>query len=151
MISDFSDILLDRRKPVVILYEGLLGYLTFEQKRQVFANVREMLHVYGGVWITSDLDTLDKLEQMHNIRTEFQQLVQTVQTMTGSSLKDNTFTSFEEVERFALEQGFDIKRDEMLDLLPQLTCLQPLEIPVEVAESILANSSVSVLTLCEHQ
>lgn len=44
-------------RPVTILCEGLLMYLTFAEKQQVFANVRELLQTYGGVWITSDFTT----------------------------------------------------------------------------------------------
>ena len=36
-------------------------YLTLEEKQRVFNNVRELLQVYGGVWITHDLTTKENL------------------------------------------------------------------------------------------
>lgn len=44
-------------KPVTLLCEGLLMYLTFIEKQQVCTNVREILQTFGGVWITSDFTT----------------------------------------------------------------------------------------------
>ncbi len=38
----------------MILCEGLLTHLTLGQKQLVCVNIYEMLHCYGGVWITSD-------------------------------------------------------------------------------------------------
>ena len=137
---------LESRKPVVILCEGLLGYLTFAQKRQVFENVREMLRVYGGVWITSDLHTLDRLNK-YNTSSEYRKLIQTIQCLTGSNVNESNFANFEQVERFSEKQGFYVESHDMLGLLEKLTCLQSLNISPEVAKSILENSLVSVLAL----
>lgn len=116
-------------------------------KQQVFVNVHEILQIYGGVWITSDLDTRDSLNRIHNTSSEFQKLVQTIQSMTGSTVDNGNFASFEHIQQFVKEQGFRIETYDMLDMLKQLTCLQPLKITPDVAESILASSSVSILTI----
>jgi O-methyltransferase involved in polyketide biosynthesis len=132
---------------VVILCEGLLGYLTFEQKQKVFANVREMLQMYGGVWITSDLDTLDNLKQVFAISSEFQQLIRTVRDLTGSSIGDRNFTSTEHIEQFASDRGFLVEICDLSDLSEHLSCLQSLEISTDLARTILACSSVCILSL----
>ncbi len=36
-------------QPVTVLCEGLLMYLTFAEKEQIFTNVRKILQTYGGV------------------------------------------------------------------------------------------------------
>jgi len=42
-------------QPVAITSEGLLRYLTFEEKARLAENVKEILCTYGGVWITPDI------------------------------------------------------------------------------------------------
>lgn len=46
---------LNENEPVAIINEGLLRYLTFEEKRIVAKNIYEILLRYGGIWITSDV------------------------------------------------------------------------------------------------
>lgn len=48
---------LNTQKPVVITCEGLMMYLTFPEKQMVFKNIREMLQIYGGIWITPDFNS----------------------------------------------------------------------------------------------
>ena len=42
-------------RPVAVTTEGLLRYLTFEEKTQLAANVRGILSRYGGIWVTTDI------------------------------------------------------------------------------------------------
>ena len=65
---------LDSQKPITVVCEGLLMYLTLEQKKQVFKNVRELLQVYGGVWITHDLTTKENLSHRWTISPTWQNL-----------------------------------------------------------------------------
>lgn len=45
----------DVGRPVAVTTEGLLRYLTFEEKTHLAANVHEILRRYGGWWITPDI------------------------------------------------------------------------------------------------
>lgn len=45
----------DENKPVAVINEGLLRYLTFDEKRIVAENVYSFLKKYGGIWITCDV------------------------------------------------------------------------------------------------
>ena len=55
--ADFQkcDKFLDKSKEVAIINEGLLRYLTFEEKEIVAKNIYNVLHKYNGVWITCDV------------------------------------------------------------------------------------------------
>jgi O-methyltransferase involved in polyketide biosynthesis len=44
-----------RPEPVAVTSEGLLRYLTFDEKAQLAANVKRILQRFGGVWITPDI------------------------------------------------------------------------------------------------
>jgi len=138
---------LDYQKPITVVCEGLLMYLTLEQKKQVFTNVRELLQVYGGVWITHDLTTKENLSHRWKTCPTWQQFEETVNKMTQTSLTDTHFDNFDHVRQFATEQGFQIQSYSLLDVFEQLTCLQPLKIDADIAKSILADSSVFALTL----
>jgi O-methyltransferase involved in polyketide biosynthesis len=136
---------LNPQKPITILCEGLLMYLTVAEKQQVFTNVRELLQIYGGVWITPDFFTKEDWERRWKISPAWQRFAQKVNRMTGTSGKENTFDNFAQVQQFVGEQGFWIKQYSMLDVLDQLTCLQALKINPDVAKFLLADSSVFVL------
>lgn len=42
-------------KELAVINEGLLRYLTFEEKKLVATNIYNYLKKYGGVWITCDV------------------------------------------------------------------------------------------------
>lgn len=42
-------------EPIVVINEGLLRYLTFDEKRQVAQNIYDLLSKYDGIWITCDV------------------------------------------------------------------------------------------------
>ncbi|MEM1392676.1 MAG: class I SAM-dependent methyltransferase [Cyanobacteria bacterium P01_H01_bin.150] len=138
---------LSKAEPITVVCEGLLMYLTLEEKRMVFSNVRELLQVYGGVWITHDLTTKENLSHRWTVSPSWHKFEETVNQMTETSLTDTHFENFEHVQEFATKQGFKVNKYSLLDVFEQLTCLQPLEINVDITKSILADSSVFALTL----
>jgi hypothetical protein len=44
-----------RKEPVAVTSERLLRYLTFEEESQLAENARQILGIYGGMWITPDI------------------------------------------------------------------------------------------------
>ncbi len=134
-------------KPVTLLSEGLLMYLTFAEKQQVCANVREMLQTYGGVWITSDFTTKAGSGQMRQNDPALRQLNQKISSLTGRSLTENEFDHLEHAKHFALEQGFRVEEFSMLEVFDQLNCVSVLRIDLERAKPLLAATPVFALTL----
>lgn len=140
---------LDTQKPVVITCEGLMMYLTFAEKQLVFKNIREMLEIYGGMWITPDLNNKVQLDKIRSLSPGLQNISRTTAKITGRNLDDDDylFENFAHVKQFAFSQGFIIDSYNMLEIIDELTCLEPLNIDVEIAKSILANAFVFVLKL----
>ncbi len=134
-------------QPVIVLCEGLLMYLTFAEKQRVFANVREILQTFGGVWITSDLNTKVAAEQMGRNDPAFQSINQRLTSATGRSLTENEFVDLAHVKQFIQEQGFQAKEFSMLAVIDQLTCLAPLGIDQEWVKTLLAATPIFALTL----
>jgi O-methyltransferase involved in polyketide biosynthesis len=134
-------------QPITILCEGLLMYLDQAEKQRMFANVRQLLQVYGGVWITSDLIDLESLHRRREISPALRQVGAMIEQISERSKTECYFDTFEQVQQFADQQGFQIQRQSMLNVLPQITCLQPLEIDPAIAEALLADSFVFTLRL----
>jgi len=44
-----------RQEPVAVVAEGLLRYLTLDEKARLADNVKSILRIHGGVWITPDI------------------------------------------------------------------------------------------------
>ena len=136
---------LQPEKPIVITCEGVLLYLTLAQKQQVFANVHQMLEIYDGVWITSDLITLETYNKRQQINPKWPKFSKLINSMTGRIPLKNYFKNVNQVEQFCHQQGFYVKKYKMLDVVTQLSCLESLGISFEVAESVLEDSFIFAL------
>lgn len=133
---------------IIILSEGLLIYLTFDEKQQVFANVKSILQHFGGVWITPDLTTKVWAKEMKKHEPEFWQFNQEISSSTDRDFQRNAFNDLDHVKQFVEEQGFQIKEFEIKKLdLDQLICLSHFNIDRKVAKNILSNRFVFSLTL----
>jgi O-methyltransferase involved in polyketide biosynthesis len=130
-------------KPVVIICEGLLMYLSQIEKQRVCANIREMLSSYGGVWITSDLTFIAGLRQNDPAYLE---QVKRGTAFTGRSL-DHDFQTIEQARQFADEQGFHVAEHSVLDVMNQLSCLEILGIDTAMVRKMLTEQYVFAMTL----
>jgi O-methyltransferase involved in polyketide biosynthesis len=133
--------------PVSVICEGLLQYLTFDEKQLVFRNVRSLLETYGGSWITTDFSTKERRKIMAAVSPELLPLLKAVGVMTGRSFENNSFDDFSQVQCFIAEQGFSLQSVSLIEVLPELRCLESLNLPRSVAEGLLAVSQVCCLML----
>ncbi|WP_375505962.1 class I SAM-dependent methyltransferase [uncultured Nostoc sp.] len=134
-------------QPVMILCEGLLTHLTLVEKQLVCANIRNMLHSYGGVWITPDFIDTGSLVRSQQDDSGLEKLLQTVTNLTGRSLVNNNFGTLHQARQFVYEQGFRVTEHSMLNVIDELSCLEILGIDPEVVRRMLAAQSVFALTL----
>ncbi|WP_414569990.1 class I SAM-dependent methyltransferase [Nostoc sp. CCY 9925] len=147
--SEFSKStpLLKSKQPVMILCEGLLTHLTLAEKQLVCANIRDMLHSYGGVWITPDFIDTGSLVRSQQDDSGLQKLLQTGTNLTGRSLVNNNFGTLDLARQFVYEQGFRVTEHSMLNIIDELSCLEILGIEKEVVRKMLATQSVFALTV----
>ncbi|KYC35053.1 hypothetical protein WA1_09975 [Scytonema hofmannii PCC 7110] len=142
-----STVHLKAEQPVMLLCEGLLTHLTLSEKQQVCTNVREMLHAYGGVWITPDfIDTPSFSRSLQN-DPDLQKLIQIGTNFTGRSLVDNNFATPDQARQFAYEQGFRVVEYSMLNVINELSSLKILGVDAEVVKKMLTTQFVFALTL----
>ena len=91
---------------IVIINEGLLMYLTTEEKKKLCGIIYKILSKRGGYWITADI-YVKKRESEFNLRkddikTDF---------FEQHKIEENKFNSFEEAEVFFREMGFEIDKE----------------------------------------
>ena len=96
---------LNENEPVAIINEGLLRYLTFEEKRIVAENIYEILSRYGGIWITSDVTPKKFIVSQNEALKGFNN---NVTTITSRNNLDNRFEDIEHVKEFFGEIGFEV-------------------------------------------
>jgi len=89
----------DKKKPLVVTHEGLLRYLTFEEKALVAKNIHLLLEEFGGVWITCDI-TLKKMLPKSTLRK--------IKKRIGMDVSKNAFKSVKHAKRFFSELGFSV-------------------------------------------
>jgi O-methyltransferase involved in polyketide biosynthesis len=97
-------------RPVAITTEGLLRYLTFEEKTQLAANVREILSRYGGIWITTDIHLRQWSQRYRgpiNRETETERL--------GRDLDPNYFDDLDHARTFFEGCGFQVESRPLLE------------------------------------
>ena len=117
-------------RPVAVTTEGLLRYLTFEEKALVAANVLHILRRYGGYWITPDIH----LKSWAQRQTPPQRQAE-VKTL-GRSLDANYFQDFDQARQFFESCGFAV------DSRPLLEGIQDqIEAPVNGEQAAMLNDS----------
>jgi len=87
--------------PVSIINEGLLVYLNTEEKISLCKTIHKLLKQRGGYWITADV-YVKRPALKNNINDHFSQFLE------AHHVEDNKFESFEQAERFFLDQGFKL-------------------------------------------
>jgi len=105
--------------PVAVTAEGLLRYLTFEEKAMVAANVHEILQRYGGWWITPDIHLRHWAQRQ--TPTHRQAELKTL----GRSLDANYFEDFEHARQFFERRGFAVDSRPLLQGIQDQIAARP--------------------------
>jgi O-methyltransferase involved in polyketide biosynthesis len=96
-------------RPVAVTTEGLLRYLTFEEKTHLSENVHAILRRYGGWWITPDIHlrgwALQQSPRYHEIETE----------TLGRNLDSNYFADLNHAQQFFESCGFTVESRSLLE------------------------------------
>jgi O-methyltransferase involved in polyketide biosynthesis len=115
-------------RPVAITTEGLLRYLTFDEKRQLADGVRDVLAKYGGFWVTTDIHLRRWAEQHRG-------LVRQAETeRLGRDLNPNYFDDTEHARIFFEECGFSVEPRPLLEGIRDSMVSLPLASQALVAE-----------------
>lgn len=96
-------------RPVAVTTEGLLRYLTFEEKAHLSENVHEILRRYGGWWITPDIHLRSWAMQQSPMYRQIEE-----ETL-GRNLDSNYFTDLDHAQQFFESCGFTVESRPLFD------------------------------------
>lgn len=130
---------------IAVINEGLLRYLTFDEKRQVAQNIYELLSKYGGIWITSDVTPKKFIESQNNALQNFNK---NVSSITSRNNLNDRFEDVNHIKKFFGNIGFELveihKFNEMKD---ELYSINELSIIDEKIEKTLEDAIVVVMKI----
>lgn len=112
-------------RPVAVVMEGLLPYLTFEQKAVLARNVHEIVSRSGGLWISSD----GYYKSMLAHARRFADVTTKVSDVGSFNMHANFFDDPEHAVRFFSEYGWHMRRETYIQVANRLASLRWLETP----------------------
>ena len=133
----FSD-----NQKLAIINEGLLRYLTFDEKRKVAQNIYQELKKYGGVWITCDVTPMKYIEVQNKLN------ISTKINKDDKSLRQNLndrFLDEEHIRKFFGEIGFnDIEIHHDIEVKAELKSLDSIGMDKDYFDELLKNGYVAI-------
>ena len=89
-------------QPLAVVNEGLMRYLTFEQKAHYAKNVATLLKQFGGVWITPDITLKGMMEGAKHRTSQMSKDL-------GINIEANLFENEAQARKFFEDLGFHIE------------------------------------------
>lgn len=91
---------------IVIVNEGLLMYLSMEEKERLCSFIHSVLKERGGWWITADIYIKKQMDEISRHLPE-----ETREFFEQHNIEDNKFESFDEARKFFDTAGFEIDKE----------------------------------------
>jgi O-methyltransferase involved in polyketide biosynthesis len=132
----------DRSKPLGIIHEGLLRYLTFDQKAVVVKNVHTLLAEFGGIYITPDLTLRSVLEKESAVAGNN---IEKVGQLIGINIDQNCFEDVDQAQKFFEDLGFSVERHRFLEVIDELTSPSKLGQTRQQTEALIGDTYVFVM------
>jgi O-methyltransferase involved in polyketide biosynthesis len=135
----------DRGRPLLILCEGLVGYLTREETGRLTTNVHRLLgELAGGWWIVPDFSFKSEIR---NLPPERIRLREAVTGITERQLDASAFEDSDDLEAFLHQVGFDMQVCRQVDKTPSFSTLAALGLSPDVIERMRPVLRVWLMTL----
>ena len=132
-------------KELAIINEGLLRYLTFDEKKIVATNIYKMLKEYNGIWITCDVTPKKFIKSQNNVNPELNSNLNDV--TSRNDLKDR-FEDFNHIKKFMKEIGFsNVEIHKFSEVKDDIKSFDILNIDKEQYDELLENAIVAIITI----
>jgi len=124
-----------RARPLAVVTEGLLQYLSPAELEGVAANIRSLLAAFGpdGLWITPDFSFQDEIAPLSERQRRFRAVVTEA---TDRQMYDSAFADRAAFEAFLSRSGFEAQTLRQLDEAGQLTSPGALGLAAETVERL---------------
>ncbi len=135
---------LDPRQPLVVLCEGLMGYLTRVETTRVATNIRALLGDHGGgSWIVPDFTFVAELR---NLPPERLRLRAAVTGITERQLDASAFEDHDDLVAFFRDIGFATRVASQIDETPSFASLASLGLPASLLDRLRPVLRIWVMT-----
>ncbi|CAM6023592.1 unnamed protein product [Sphagnum balticum] len=132
--------------PIIIINEGLLGYLTHDQKKIMAGNIKYVLERLGGCWITPDIhspnvnqsDPISGLERI-KAREDY---------MQSKGVHTHSFESVAVAKSFFEELGFFVEQRFLKEVFPEIVSTSRLNVSQDELENGVG-SQISFVMRCK--
>jgi O-methyltransferase involved in polyketide biosynthesis len=92
---------------IAIINEGLLPYLSKEEKAIAAGNIHSVLKERGGVWITPDVSNRERMRKLIEMFPGAGEATQKISMATGRNMKENGIGDLEATRKFYSDLGFN--------------------------------------------
>lgn len=125
---------LDRRQPLLVLCEGLMGYLTRAETERVATNLRALLGDHGGgSWIVPDFTFVAEIRKLPPERLRLRAAVTGI---TERELDASAFEDQADLVSFFGGIGFDTRVASQIDETPSFASLAALGLPASLLDRL---------------
>lgn len=134
-----------KNEETAVINEGLLRYLTFEEKRLVAQNIYGILKKYGGVWITCDVTPKKFIQKQNDFMPKFNKDLNSV---TSRNNLNDRFEDVRHIKRFMKEIGFnDVEVHKFIEVKDEISSFENLGVDRNSADEVLENGIVAVIRI----
>jgi len=135
---------LDRSRPLTVLCEGLIMYLSKEQTEQLATNIRRLLEEFaGGCWITPDFTFRAEAKDLPPERVRLREAITGV---TQRQVDASAFEDSHDLEAFLDRLGFDVRVRSQVDETPSFSSIEALGLSPASIERLRGVLRVWVMT-----
>ena len=145
--DDFNKIesYLKSDEEIAVINEGLLRYLTFDEKKIVAQNIYDLLSKYGGIWITCDVTPKKFMDSQDKALPDFNKKLATI---TSRNNLNDRFEDINHIKDFFGNIGFElVEIHKFNDVKDELYSMNKLNIKDEKIEKTLKNAIVVVMKI----
>lgn len=134
----------DRSRPLLVLCEGLIGYLTREETARVADNVRELIdELGGGWWIVPDFVFKTEIRDLPPERIRLREAVSGV---TQRQLDASAFEDADDLVSFLALHGFEAQVRSQIDETPSFSTIAALGLSPAVLDRLRPALRVWIMT-----
>jgi len=137
----------DKNFPVTVVSEGLLAYLTFDQKKSLTTSIHKILKEYGGVWITSDISNNKRVEFDNCKDLNVGNRIQKFSSFTKGEIIKNCFKDKSSVIDFFYHKGFEVQVIKQTDFCNKISSVESFGLNKKVFKDLFNRREILILTI----
>jgi O-methyltransferase involved in polyketide biosynthesis len=136
---DFDEVgaaaaVLDRSRPLTVLCEGLIMYLSKEQMEELATNIRRLLGEFsGGSWITPDFTFRAESKDLPPERVRLREAITGV---TQRQIDASAFEDDRDLAAFLGRAGFGVQVRSQVDETPSFSSIEALGLPLAAIDRL---------------